>query len=632
MKKISLAIALATALLTLGTTAALAQMKYNEAPQLKALVAAGELPPVEERLPPEPMVIQPAEEIGEYGGTWRRGWLGVSDRWGTGKILFERLLEFNWNGTEVLPNVATGWEASADGKVFTVHLRPGIKWSDGDPFDTEDIRFAYEDVMLNEDLTPNFPGWLIAGGERAVIEIVDDYSFRIRFAKPYGLFDINLVIRGGPHIPGALYAPSHYLKQFHPTYTEQDELDKMAKDANFEFWHQLFNHKADWVQNPDRPTISAWMMTVGPPAVQMVHERNPYYWKVDPAGNQLPYLDRKVTTLLENSEVLNLKLAAGELDFHFRHVRLTNATLFLEGRDRGDYRVLRWASADGASPLIMPNVSNKDPVLREIISDRRFRYALSLAIDRDEMNELVHSGLGKPRQASLIPGVPYYSEEWEKAFADYDPERAEAYLDEMGLTERDRDGFRLRPDGKTLALTIYLSGWGPGVDAMELIKEYWEDIGVKIALNNAERSLFVTATRANEHDIGIWGMDRHAPVIADMYWLVPRAPGYGIWANEYAKWYGSGGTSGEEPTGDLRRLYDLWDTVKVTVDADERDRLMNEIIALHAKNIWLIGTVGENPSLVIVKNNFRNVPERLVSDNGLMTPGNAEPEQFFIRQ
>ena len=205
------------------------------------------------------------------------------------------------------------------------------------------------------------------------------------------------MIRGGPN---GLYAPSHYLKQFHPTYTKQDELDKMAKDANFEFWHQLFKHKTDWVQNPDRPTISAWMMTVGPPAVQMVHERNPYYWKVDPAGNQLPYIDRKVTTLLENSEVLNLKLAAGELDFHFRHVRLTNATLFLEGRDRGDYRVLRWASADGASPLIMPNVSNKDPVLREIISDRRFRYALSLAIDRDEMNELVHS---RSRQAA--PGI-----------------------------------------------------------------------------------------------------------------------------------------------------------------------------------------------------------------------------------
>ena len=160
----------------------------------------------------------------------------------------------------------------------------------------------------------------------------------------------------------------------------------------------------------------------------------------------------------------------------------------------------------------------------------------------------------------------------------------------------------------------------------------WGEVGIKIAINASERSLFVTATRANEHDIGIWGMDRHAPVIADMYWLVPRSPGYGIWANEYAKWYGSGGTSGEEPTGDLRRVYDLWDTVKITVDPDERDRLMNEIIALHAKNIWLVGTVGENPSLVIAKNNFRNVPERLVSDNGLMTPGNAEPEQFFIRQ
>ncbi len=159
-------------------------------------------------------MLKPVEEIGQYGGTWRRAWLGVSDRWGPGKILAESITELNWNGTKVIPNLGTSWEASEGGKVFTVHLREGVKWSDGEPFTADDIMFHYEDIILNKELTPNFPKWLIVGGDRGTIEKVDDYTVRFRFSQPYGLFSINLTLNGRY----GLYSPKHYAKQFHPRY------------------------------------------------------------------------------------------------------------------------------------------------------------------------------------------------------------------------------------------------------------------------------------------------------------------------------------------------------------------------------------------------------------------------------
>ena len=383
-----------------------------------------------------------------------------------------------------------------------------------------------------------------------------------------------------------------------------------------------------WDTNPDRPTLWAWKLKVPGTATRMVHVRNPYYWKVDPEGNQLPYIDRITHDLVENPDMINFKAMTGEIDMQMRHILFANYTLLMENQEKGDYRVLKWRNAIGADPLIMPNQTCKDLVLRKLFENDKFRKALSLAINREEINELCYLGTAEPRQASIISGAPYYSEEWEKAYAEYDPKKANALLDEIGLKWDKDHKYRLRPDGKVLALTIeFTAAFGPWADALELIKGYWEAIGIKVAIKSLERSLRATRVASNEHQIAIWYMDRCSRWLASPTHIL-----FGDWASDYAEWYSTGGKAGEKPTGDIARLYDLWDRIKTAIDKKERDRLAEEIIKLHTKNIWMIGTVGETIQPVVVKNNFRNVPKELIRDDILRSPGNAEPIQFFIKQ
>lgn len=610
----------------LGVTSALA-VEYNEAPMLRTMVAAGELPPVEERLPEEPLVVTPVEEIGQYGGTLRRAWLGLADKWGPAKLMEVRMIQWNWSATQLLPDVAKAWELSEDGKSFTFYLRKGMKWSDGHPFTTEDILFEWEDVILNKELTPaRRAAWFMAAGEPGKMEIIDDYTFRITFKESYPILLLDVPDR----LRRLINAPKHYAKQFHPRYTPADKLEKMTKEAGFDHWYELYGAKMGegwWDTDPDHPTLWAWKVKVPGTATRMVHERNPYYWKVDPQGNQLPYIDRITHDLVEDVDMINFKAVAGEIDMQMRHIQFANYTLFMENQEEGDYRVLKWKNDIGGDPVIYLNLTVKDPVLRKLFENDKFRKALSLAINRDEINELCYLGTGEPRQESFISGTRYYSEKWEKAYAEYDPQKANTLLDEIGLTRRDAAGFRLRPDGKVLSVIIeFTSAFGPWPDAVELTKGYWEAVGVKTSLRSEERSLFWTRIDGNEHQVAIWGGMCSAIVVENIGWLTAYS------ASEYDRWYKSGGEAGEKPTGDIAKLYELWDKVKVATDEKERDRLIEETVNLHIKNIWAIGTVGEIRQLVVVKNNLRNVPEELICANPQQTPGNAQTAQFFIKQ
>ncbi len=607
--------------------------EFNEAPMLAKLVEQGKLPPVEERLPKNPLVVTPYEEVGQYGGTWRRAWTGLADQWGPNKICHEHMLMFDQNGTTVLPGVAESWEVSEDAKVYTFTIREGIKWSDGVPLTTDDVMFWYEDVIMNEELTPTVPTWLCAGGKPCEVEKVDTYTFKVKFAQPKPLFPIEICKLGGY----AFFLPKHYGKQFHPKYTDPETIEKIVKEEGYDFWHQLFATKVSesnsWLQNSELPVLFPWKAVSSPTAITMNLERNPYYWKIDPAGNQLPYIDRIAQALVEEREMITMKAVAGEIDMQVRHISFPDYTLLMENRDKGGYRVLQWKQAVGADVMICLNQNVKDPVLRELFEDKKFRQALSIALNREEINELVYLGLGEPRQCSLISGVAFYDPEWEKKWAEYDPEKANQLLDELELTHRDREGYRSRPDGKTLALTItFPSGiFGAWSDVLEMVKKYWEDVGVKVAIVPVDRSLYQVKCDSGDLEIGIWNFDRNAAVLADpgriLGWTTD-----GPWAPLYALWYTSGGKSGEEPKGDIRKLYEIWDQVQVTVDEAQREELFKEIINLHKENIWMIGTVGELPQPVVVKNNVRNVPDDVVWDDSLRTPKNSRPEQFFFKK
>ncbi|MBA7500195.1 MAG: ABC transporter substrate-binding protein [Clostridia bacterium] len=610
----------------IGVTSALA-VTYNEAPMLRTMVAAGELPPVEERLPEEPLVIPTVERIGQYGGTWNRCWGGPDDNMAMWYICQEPLIRFNYNGSKILPNIAKSWEASEDGKVFVFHLRKGIKWSDGTLFTAGDILYLYEDVLLNEELTPVFPGWLTVGEEPVKLERIDDYTVKFSFEAPYGLFLSMLAYQGG-----LFYQPKHYMKQFHPRYTPMDKLEEMAKKAEFMSWNKLYLSKSGWaglVGNPEYPTILAWKVTVPSPALRVVMERNPYCWKVDPEGNQLPYIDRIALDLVQTSEMAVLKAVTGELDMQWTAAATEDFPILMANREKGNYRVFKWPLTDGWRVGFMLNQNCKDPILRKLFGNDRFRKALSLSINRAEINESVYLGLGKPQQASFMEGTPYFSEKWEKAYAEYDPKRADTLLDEIGLNERSAEGFRLLSDGTPINLIVDVQPVPDWYKVCELVKDYWGAIGIQMTINHVSHQLITTRNFANLQQVRVFSGFPIFPTCCDE--PLPASP-WCYWAPEYGRWYETKGEAGEKPTGDIAKLQELWTEIKITPDERKRAQLIDEFIELHIKNIWIIGTVGKIPIPVVVKNNFRNVPEQRLIDDTLRTPKNANVEQFFIEQ
>ena len=610
--------------------------QYNEAPELASMVTAGTLPPVDERLPLEPLVVTPVEEVGQYGGVWHRAAVGPGDVQIGARLSYENLIRWNADGSAMLPNVAKAWDISADGRAFTFYLRQGMKWSDGEPFTAEDIRFLFEDQWGNEELSPTgMPGWLKMDGEPALFEKVDDYAFRITFSQPNGLFLTLLASANGLHFHRA----AHYAKQFHVHYEDREKLEKDAADAGFEFWYQLYNNKAGnyWEvvrENVDLPTIYAWQVIVPSPTSPTVLDRNKYYWKVDTAGNQLPYIDKIEHTLVENAEVLNLKAIAGELDMQLRHINFANFPLFQDSREQGDYRVLQWLRGYITDTAIAPNVVHKDPVMREIIGDKRFRWALSHAINREEIIESVYLGMAEPNQVSPLSTSPFYWEEQAKNRLEYDLDLANSLLDEMGLTEKDSEGYRLRPDGSRLTIVYEFAPiFGAWADIGELLTAQWKLIGVNLIVNQMDRSLFYERKAANEHDMGVWtGNGEFNPLIGPR-WFMPLDH-ESIQAIPYATWFNTDGAEGEEPPAgsDIRKTREIYQEIEVTVDPDKQQQLWREILELNKENLWVLGIATAPPELVITKNNFRNVPDVAVSDWNLLTPGATAPEQYFFKK
>jgi peptide/nickel transport system substrate-binding protein len=358
-------------------------------------------------------------------------------------------------------------------------------------------------------------------------------------------------------------------------------------------------------------------------------ERNPYYHSLDPAGNQLPYIDRVTHRFFDNNEVFTLWLVNGEIDCQNRHVNPANFTLFRENEEQGDYRLVLWRDAQTYS--YHPNLAyDKDPVLREILNDVRFRKALSVALDRDEINELAFDGVLEPRQACPVTGSPNFDAEWETYLTEYDPDQANAWLDEMGLDQRGADGFRLRPDGETLAILLEFAtaSFGGPNDMHELAKEYWEAVGIQVLLRPEERSLYEERSDANEVQIGSWVKDRSAVVAADPGWYDGASPG-----GQDTDWWTTGGEEGVEPLpgSPLFEIWDLWEQVTVEPDQETRDALLKRMMDINKEEMLSIGVVGEAPAIFLTKNSMRNVPAGLVQDDPLRAIGLGQPPQFFFR-
>ena len=602
-------------------------MKYREAPMLAGLVAAGKLPPVDERLPDEPMVITPHEEIGQYGGTWHRLGTSVGDTQMHAKMVYEWMIRYDMNGAEIGPNIAKSWEISPDGREYIFSLRKGMKWSDGAPYTADDILFHYEDIWLNEDLA-NVPAEYKSGGEPVVITKIDDTTIRCSFEFPHGLFIRTMAgIRGGQ----LEKSPKHYLSQFHEKYADKAVLDKMVKDEGREFWYQVFQAKDNPRDHVPLPVIHAWQLAVEVTKQPLVFSRNPYYWKVDSDGNQLPYIDRIEWMLVQGGDQINIRAIQGEVDMQLRHITFDNYPLFQENKEKGDYRLLLWNSGKVAFVMGI-NQTNKDPVLREIAQDKRFRYALSLGMNRPEIIEAAYLGITEPSQVSPLKSSPHFWEPQAKEKIEYDPDAANDYLDDMGLTERDAEGYRLRPDGERLTLVYeYANIFGAWGLIGELLTAHWKDLGIELIVKEGARQLLGEREASNELDVPIWdGSGEFDPLIEPRSFMPHSAQGN--WGHEYANWWRSGGTEGEEPTGDVLKLFELWEEIKLTVDDAKQRALFRQMLELNKENLWMLGVSTPPPTLVVVKNNFRNVPEVALYDDQVRAPGNTATEQYFIKQ
>jgi peptide/nickel transport system substrate-binding protein len=591
-----------------------ADLSQREAPMLAEKVAAGELPPLEERLPVNPLVVEPYESLGQYGGTWKIGVLSPRAAYMSARTVTESFAMWDRTGSQPIPDVAESWEISDDGTTYTFHLREGMKWSDGEPFTSADILFWFNDIIMNSEYTPAPPDWLKIKGEVAAVSAPDDYTVVFTFASPYSLFLPNLAFRG----VSMFDFPKHYISQFHPAYVDEAELAAKIKELGYETWNTAVLDLA-YTANPDLPRISAWVNTTPKPETSAVFMRNPYYWKVDTEGRQLPYMDTMEIAIYQDREVMVLGAMNGEINYEAQVIAPTDFPVLSENEERGGYTMYRYPRP--VPMVVFFNMDSSDPVWGPLVKDKRFRLALSIGVDRNDINQSAFLGLGEITQALPPPADPYSVPELNTVSTEFDPDEANRLLDEVGLDKRDSEGFRLSADGDRLSFTMpVLGGQGVADRAYEILAEYWRKLGIDIAVNFMPSQNWVAMVRAGEH-------------VAAGYpiWYVPTAD-TAYYAPLTGLYYATNGAQGVEPQGELLKLQQLFDEMKAATDPAEQKRLGQEIVRIHAENLFKVGYVGGFQP-VLADSRFHNIPHEYgLEDYRLYFPRYMQPEQWWLEQ
>jgi peptide/nickel transport system substrate-binding protein len=606
-------------------TVEVAMVSERQSPMFQERVKAGELAPLEERLPvvPGTCVDVPAGDvdlqIGQFGGTMRMVHTSPQSDPYVFCINNESLLRCpGLTGRDIVGNVCKGFQMTDGGTVLTLYMREGMKWSDGAPCTTEDILFTYEDVLMNEEIVPNFPQWLRSGnvpqGAPMDLEVLDDYTFRITFAAPYGGFPVQLAINGWRG-HNEMLRPKHYMTQFHADYTPLADLEPMIAEEGFEKgeWGRLFQSMspARWAiyqaRHMDLPKLNPWR-TSDPTTNAIVMERNPYYFKVDAEGKQLPYIDGVRSELVQDAQMAVMKIITGEVDFvsgGAQGATVKDLPVLKENESKGDYRVV--VQDMHVTPVdVFINQTYDDPVWRQVVRDVRFRKALSLGIDRAQIVDAVYNGFAQP--ASQIP-------------SEYDPDSANALLDEVGLDVRDDDGWRLGPDGVVFDMPFEISASGPDmVPVTELIVEFWKSLGLNTTMKVIEGGLRGQRQAANELKISMGWV--HATVL----WFQSDMYADKNWGILWHQWMSSDGETGEEPPDEVKRYYELLNNTLV-VTPDEALEIEKERNQLLYDNIFGLIIVEYAKYPTIAKSNMRNVPTA-----GFAINSSFSGEQFFFEQ
>ena len=621
-----------------GAAAMAAPGQFSEAPMLAAMVAAGELPPLEERIAVEPVVQEMlGDGVGKYGGTLR-----VSDAVGamnqrghemTNQEVDIYLLKMHQETREILPNIAKGYDVSGDGLTVTLELRPGTKWSNGDPFIVDDVMFVMEDLRWDDRVDP---GWRPNETPPTATSVtkIDDYTLQFNLsARDHVIIPGWTTWKGGNYVQ---YAPSTHLKQWHIRYNP--DAQKLAEEEGFETWAEALVAHWDIVVGVgllETPTMFPWVpKEIG--AQAEIWERNAYFWKVDPAGQQLPYIDRVLSTPNADVEVFNLKAIAGEVDWAIAQTNFASLPDYKENEDRGNYQITLIPGIDVGRAFGF-NPTYKDEKYRALMQDVRFRRAMSVALDRDELNEVYFLGLGRPTAATIHSGARFYRPEWQTLWATYDPDLANQLLDEIGLDGRDRDGFRTFPDGSNLTIQV-AARTGGSVDISKLFEieiAQWGDVGLRATPRLVDNAA--------------WGENRDQDEFMLQPGTIDAITEFWNWINDGA---GSGGV-GLHGDFNMAGSYDIWETARVAVERGERKiedyggelpgteppeewqryfqwqrdfglsefgtaewaEIAQKMYDWTGDNVFAIGTVGEAPAVLLTSKDLRNIPTEFPVSN-----------------
>jgi len=597
---------LALAALLLPTLAG--AQPFVDPPSLAADVAAGRLPPVERRLPSDPLVHAPGGgfEPGRHGGELRVIMGRSQDVRMMAVYGYARLVGYNPR-LELEPDILAGVDIVED-RVFTLRLREGHRWSDGHPFTSDDFRYWWQDVAGNRQISPSGPPQvLLADGRPPEVTFPDLHTVRFVWDRPNPYFL--------PALAGAaplyIYRPAHYLRQFHQSYADKARLEERVKAERMRNWAQLHNRLDNMYRNdnPDLPTLDPWILQTRPPAERFVFQRNPYFHRVDARGLQLPYVDR-VAMSVADVKLIPLKVNAGEADLQARGLAFNNYTFLRQASKQGSFDVRLWETAKGAQLALYPNLNAEDPVWRRLNRDSRFRQALSLAINRREINEVVYFGLALEGQNTTLPGSSLHDPA--QRAARFDLAQANRLLDEIGLKRTSRGGLRQLPDGRPLEIIVETAGEDTEqTDVLQLIHDSWLAAGIKLFIKPSQREYFRNRVFAGKSVMTIWGGVENALIApsTNPEEFVPVSQQHLQWP-KWGQYVETGGRSGEaidDPAArELMALNDAW---RNAGGEAERARIWKRILAIHAEQLFSIGLIANVRQPVVVSTRLRNVPE-----------------------
>ena len=618
----------------------------GQAPVLEELVALDKLPPLKQRLPDKPIVMEGPDGIGKYGGTWFRIATSMADMGTIGwRFSYASLLRWSPLGFPIEPHVAESVTPLNGNREFEVKLRKGARWSDDHPLTANDIMYWWENEILDpavSSMDGRVPNWLTIHGEPCEVVKVDELTVKFVFPHPYGLF---LQMLATPYGKEPVGSPKHYRSKYHPKLGDKKFIEEEMKNFGMATPRALYDRLMRyWPNNSEHPRLWPWIprrYQANPPYLFV---RNPYYFAVDTEGNQLPYFDQ-IQFDIQQQQFLTVSALSGGMTMQTRHIRYSNYTELLSRQQSSGMRILHWYPATRAVWVINPNNTRRvDPDQpdtrwkRQLLSDKRFRQALSLAINRDDIIQAEYNNQVRPAQVAPGPESPFHNEGLTNAFIEFNPDRANQLLDELNLTGRSLDGMRQFPDSTPM---IFYLDYSPftGMGPAQFVIEDWARVGVRAVVRERARALFYIEKQSKNFDFNIWSSEAdYFPLISPRY-FVPRHS-EAFWAVGWAEWFKRGGYFGHpnaeigsaERPPDGHPIWSSYDAYERAIGAStplEQKRLFNQALDIAAENVWSIGIAEAPPQLVVVKEGVKNVPLNALYSASQATPGNAGMELYY---